>query len=87
MLDYLDRARDMTKMNTLHKNKLKRLLAMMLRWAEKDKEQFIGAKYNTWKKEFKYVTGLDLKLDMKYATSLSRIHMIECNKLFREYRC
>ena len=87
MLDYLDRARDMTKMNTLHKNKLKRLLAMMLRWAEKDKKQFVGAKYNTWKKEFKYVTGLDLKLDMKYATSLSRIHMIECNKLFREYRC
>jgi len=87
MLDYLDRARDMTKMNTLHRKKLKSLLAMMLRWAEKDKKQFVGAKYNTWKKEFKYVTGLDLKLDMKYATSLSRIHMIECNKLFREYRC
>ena len=73
--------------NTKQRERLKSLLAMMLRWAEKDKKQFVGAKYNTWKKEFKYVTGLDLKLDMKYATSLSRIHMIECNKLFREYRC
>jgi glutamate synthase domain-containing protein 3 len=87
MLDYLDRARDMSKMNARHKKKLKSLMAMMLRWAERDKEQFIGAKYNTWKKEFKYVVGLDSKLDMKYSTSLPRIHMIECNKLFKEYRC
>ncbi len=60
---------------------------MMLRWAELNKVRFVGAKYNDWKKAFKYVTGLDMKLDMKYATSLSRIHMLECNKLYREYRC
>jgi|TARA_R110002020_G_scaffold20041_1_gene68687 hypothetical protein len=66
---------------TKQRKKLKSLMAMMLRWAERDKKQFIGDKYNTWKKEFKYVVGLQDK------TSLSRIHMIECNKLFREYRC
>ena len=62
---------------------------MMVRWAEQNKQKFIGIDntmrrsdvYDVWKKEFKYV----LKLENK--TSLSRIHMIECNKLFREYRC
>ena len=72
---------------TNQRERLKSLMAIMLRWAEIDKKRFVGAVYNTWKKEFKYVVGLDMKLDMKYATSLSRIHMIECNKLFREYRC
>ena len=72
---------------TNQRERLKSLMAIMLRWAEIDKGRFVGAEYNKWKKEFKYVVGLDMKLDMKYATSLSRIHMIECNKLFREYRC
>ena len=54
-------------------------MVMMVRWAEQNKQKFIAD--GVWKKEFKYV----LKLENK--TSLSRIHMIECNKLFREYRC
>ena len=54
---------------------------MMVRWAERHKQKFIGDVYGVWKKEFKYVLELENK------TSLSRIHMIECNKLFREYRC
>jgi hypothetical protein len=58
--------------------KLKRLQQMMVRWAEQNKQRFVG---NIWKKEFKYVLELENK------TSLSRIHMIECNKLFKEYRC
>ncbi len=66
--------------------KLKRLQQMMVRWAEQNslggpEQRFIG---NIWKKEFKYV--LELENIIKYS-SLSRIHMIECNKLFREYRC
>ena len=73
--------------NKMYRKKLKNLMAMMLRWAEQNKVRFVGDKYNTWKKEFKYVTALDTKLDMKYAIGLSRIHMIECNKLFKEYRC
>jgi len=73
--------------NKMYRKKLKNLMAMMVRWAELNKGRFVGAEYNKWKKEFKYVTGLDLKLDMKYATGLSRIHMIECNKLFKEYQC
>ena len=56
-------------------------MAMMVRWAEKDKKRFVGAVYNTWKKEFDYV------IELQYKTRLHRIHMIECNKLFREYRC
>ena len=66
----------MTK-NKQH-TKLKSLQQMMVRWAEQNKQRFVG---DTWKKEFKYVLELENK------TSLSRIHMIECNKLFREYRC
>ena len=73
--------------NTKQRERLKSLLAMMLRWAEKDKKQFVGAKYNTWKKEFKYVIRLENKQENGVMESLSRIHMIECNKLFKEYRC
>ena len=62
-------------------------MAMMLRWAELNKQRFIGAEYNDWKKEFKYVTGLDLKLDMKYSTRLTKEEMTECNKYYKEYRC
>ena len=69
----------MTK-NKQH-TKLKSLQQMMVRWAERHKQKFIGDVYGVWKKEFKYVLELENK------TSLSRIHMIECNKLFREYRC
>ena len=62
--------------NKMYRKKLKSLMAMMLRWAELNKVRFVGDQYGIWKKEFKYV----LKLENK--TSLSRIHMIECNKLF-----
>ncbi len=73
--------------NTKQRERLKSLLAMMLRWAEKDKKRFVGAVYNTWKKEFKYVIRLENKQENGVMESLSRIHMIECNKLFKEYRC
>ena len=72
-------------------------MAMMLSWAEKHKtttpsQRFVtsGRAYEVpedWKKAFKYVTGLDMKLDMKYATALTRKEMGKCNKYYKEYRC
>ena len=81
-------------MNALHRKKLKSLMAMMLRWAEKDKTITQHAlrkrAYEVskdWKKAFEYVTRLENKQENGVMESLSRIHMIECNKLFKEYRC
>ena len=86
-------------MNALHRKKLKSLMAMMLRWAEKDKTITHSAlrkhalrkrAYEVpkdWKKAFRYVTRLENKQESGVMESLSRIHMIECNKLFKEYRC
>ena len=80
--------------NALHRKKLKSLMAMMLRWAEKDKTITHSAlrkrAYEVskdWKKAFEYVTRLENKQENGVMESLSRIHMIECNKLYREYRC
>jgi hypothetical protein len=80
--------------NALHRKKLKSLMAMMLRWAERDKTITHSAlrkrAYEVsedWKKAFKYVTRLENKQSSGIMESLSRIHMIECNKLFKEYRC
>ena len=70
---------------------------MMLRWAEKHKtttssQRFVtsGRAYEVpedWNKAFKYVTGLDMKLDMKYSTRLTKEEMTKCNKYYKEYRC
>ena len=84
--------------NALHRKKLKSLMAMMLRWAERDKtithalrkHELRKRAYEVskdWKKAFEYVTRLENKQENGVMESLSRIHMIECNKLFREYRC
>ena len=65
-------------------NKLKSLMTMLLRWAEINKRAVLHGQFEIpekWRKAFKYVARLENK------TSLSRIHMIECNKLYREYRC
>jgi Zn/Cd-binding protein ZinT len=77
---------------------------MMLRWAEENKTQRkvvdgIAGDYEIpqrngidWKKAFKYVTGLDMKLDdgwkgkHNYVT-LTKAEMIKCNKYYKEYRC
>ena len=59
-------------------------MTMLLRWAEINKRAVLHGQFEIpekWRKAFKYVTRLENK------TSLSRIHMIECNKLYREYRC
>jgi len=81
-------------MNALHRKKLKSLMAMMLRWAEKDKTITQHAlrkrAYEVskdWKKAFRYVTRLENKQENGVMDRLPRIHMIECNKLYREYRC
>jgi len=71
-------------------NKLKSLMTMMLRWAENNKRAVLRGKYEVpgnWKKAFRYVTRLENKLESGVIERLPRIHMIECNKLFREYRC
>ena len=73
--------------NKMYREKLKSLMLMMIRWAELNKQRFIGDKYGTWKKEFKYVTGLDLKLDMKYSKKLTKEEMTKCNKYYKEYQC
>ena len=85
-------------MNALHRKKLKSLMAMMLRWAERDKtithalrkHELRKRAYEVskdWKKAFEYVTRLENKQENGVMKSLPRIHMIECNKLYREYRC
>ena len=74
----------MTKTVTKQQEKLKSLMTMLLRWAEINKRAVLHGQFEVpekWRKAFKYVTRLENK------TSLSRIHMIECNKLYREYRC
>ena len=81
----------------MYRKKLKSLMAMMLRWAEKHKtttssQRFVtsGRAYEVpgdWKKAFKYVTRLENKQENGVMDRLPRIHMIECNKLYREYRC
>ena len=68
-------------------------MAMMLRWAERDKTITHALRKRAyevskdWKKAFEYVTRLENKQENGVMESLSRIHMIECNKLYREYRC
>jgi hypothetical protein len=85
-------------MNALHRKKLKSLMAMMLRWAERDKTITYALRKHElpkhayevpedWKKAFEYVTRLENKQENGVMGRLPRIHMIECNKLFREYRC
>jgi phosphoribosyl 1,2-cyclic phosphodiesterase len=85
-------------MSAPHRKKLKSLMAMMLRWAERDKtithalrkHELPKHAYEVpedWKKAFKYITGLDMKLDMKYATALTKEEMYKCNKYYKEYRC
>ena len=71
-------------------NKLKSLMAMMLRWAEINKRALLRGRYEVpgdWKKAFEYVTRLENKQENGVMDRLPRIHMIECNKLYREYRC
>ena len=77
-------------MNTLHRKKLKSLIAMMLRWAEINKRALLRGQCEVpedWKKAFEYVTRLENKQENGVMDRLPRIHMIECNKLYREYRC
>jgi hypothetical protein len=62
---------------------------MMLRWAEDNKRALLRGEYKVpevWKEAFKYITGLDMKLDMKYATALTKEEMGKCNKYYKEYR-
>jgi hypothetical protein len=68
------------KKHSSYSIKLKDLQTLMLRWADNNKQIFIGGKYNTWQSDFKYVLVLEGK------KHLSRIHMLECNKLYRVYR-
>ena len=84
--------------NTTQRKKLKSLSAVMLRWAEDNKTQrkvvegiagdYVIPQSNgiDWREAFKYITGLDIKLDMKLATALTRKEMGKCNKYYKEYR-
>ena len=79
----------LTKTVTKQRERLKTLSLLMLRWAEVKKKQITRGTYEVpirWKKAFKYVTGLDIKLDMKYATALTKKEMSKCNKYYKEYR-
>jgi hypothetical protein len=74
---------------TKQRDKLKALSAVMLHWAENNKRALLRGEYKVpevWKKAFKYVTALDMKLYMKYATALTKAEMIWCNKYYKEYR-
>jgi hypothetical protein len=79
----------LTKTVTKQRERLKTLSLLMLRWAENNKRAVLRGERNVpivWKKAFKYVTGLDIKLDMKYATALTKEEMSKCNKYYKEYR-
>mgnify|MGYP003645626179 FL=1 len=79
-----------TKTVTKQRDRLKSLMAMMLRWAEINKRALLHGRYQVpkdWKKAFRYVTRLENKQENGIMDRLPRIHMIECNKLYREYRC
>jgi len=78
---------------TSPQTKLRNLSALMLRWAEKDKTITQHAlrkrAYEVparWKKAFKYVTGLSLKLDDGWNTALTKEEMGMCNKYYRDYQ-
>ena len=65
-------------------------MTMLLRWAEINKRAVLHGQFEVpekWRKAFKYVTRLENKLESGVMERLPRIHMIECNKLYREYRC
>jgi hypothetical protein len=80
------------------RERLKTLSAVMLRWAEDNKMRrevvegiagdYVIPQRNgiDWREAFKYITGLDIKLDMKYATALTKEEMYKCNKYYKEYR-
>jgi len=83
---------------TKQREKLKALSVVMLRWAEDNKTQrkvvggiagdYVIPQRNgiDWREAFKYITGLDIKLDMKYTTALTKEEMSKCNKYYKEYR-
>ena len=82
----------------IHRDRLKALSVVMLRWAEDNKMRrevvegiagdYVIPQRNgiDWREAFKYITGLDIKLDMKLATALTRKEMGKCNKYYKEYR-
>ena len=84
---------------TKQREKLKALSVVMLRWAEDNKTQrkvvggiagdYVIPQRNgiDWKKAFKYVTGLDIKLDTYNHVKLTKEEMSKCNKYYKEYRC
>ena len=74
---------------TSPQTKLRNLSALMLRWAEAKKKQITRGTYEVparWKKAFKYVTGLSLKLDDGWNTALTKEEMGMCNKYYRDYQ-
>ena len=79
----------LTKTVTKQRERLNTLSAVMLRWAEDNKRALLRDEYKVpevWKTAFKYITGLDIKLDMKLAATLTKEEMGKCNKYYKEYR-
>ena len=73
------------------RKKVKSLSVAMLRWAEKNKKASIFEVSamvvdEEWKKAFKYVTGLDIKLSTNNPAELTKDEMSKCNKYYSKYR-
>ena len=71
---------------TSPQTKLRNLSALMLRYAEAKKKHGTYEVPARWKKAFKYVTGLSLKLDDGWNTALTKEEMRMCNKYYRDYQ-
>ena len=78
---------------SIQRKKVKSLIEAMWRWTEKNKGVLLRGEHNVpdeWKEAFKFVTALNLKLDMynthfKRAKELTKEEMVKCNKYYSKY--